>query len=549
LGDASAERYRRALDLCIADENVDGAIVVYTPQGASDPAEAAQAVIDVSKNTGKPILASWMGEEDVAEARRLLRRNNVPTFETPEQAVKAYLYMYQYKRNLELLYETPMELPIEQSPIKHHLKILARRAAAEGRIILTEGESKSFLESYGIPVVETRAAYSLEEAVATAKSIGYPVVMKILSPQITHKSDVGGVALGIESDEDLKCRYTEMMENVRQLAPEAKVLGVTIQKMIQHVDYELIVGSKKDRLFGSVILFGSGGIGVEVFADTAVGLPPLNQVLARRLMEGTRIYKVLKNGFRNRKPANMTLLEEILVKFSEMIVDFPEIREFDINPIVCAENTAVALDARAIIDRDVALSKYDPHRHLVISPYPAKYVTQWKAKDGRTVTLRPIRPEDEPMWLEMFENFSEETIRNRFFYLIKDTPHEVRVRYCNIDYDREIAIVGEMVEEGRRKIVGVVRLVIDPRARKGEFAVVVADPWQGLGIGTKMVDHIIGIAEDKNLERIEGVVLSRNTRMLDLCRKMGFQMKRRNHEEVEVALDLTVKTSSQGEHL
>jgi len=539
LGDASAERYRKALETCLADQNVDGAVVIYTPQGASDPADAAQAVVDASAKTGKPVLTSWMGEEDVAEARRLLSRNNVPTFATPEQAIKTYLYMYQYRRNLELLYETPEELPIEQSPIKHHLKVLARRAASEGRAILTEDESKRFLQSYGIPVVETRTASTLEEAVRLASSIGYPVVMKILSPQITHKSDVGGVMIGISSEEDLRNRYNEMMNNVRRSAPEAQILGVTIQKMILDVNYELIIGCKKDRLFGSVILFGSGGIGVEVFADRAIGLPPLNQVLARRLMERTRIYKVLKQGFRNRKPANMPALEESLVEFSQMIVDFPEIRELDINPLVCTGDSVIALDARVIIDKEVALTKHDPHQHLVISPYPLKYVTTYRTKDGRNVVLRPIRPEDEPMWLEMFENFSEQTIMNRFFQYIKDTPHEMRVRYCNIDYDREMAIVGEIVENGKRKIIGVVRLVIEPRGKKGEFAVVVADPWQGLGIGSKMVDHIIGIAEDKSLEKMEGVVLSRNTRMLELCRKLGFRLEKQNPEEVQVTLDLS----------
>lgn len=538
LGDASAERYRNALETCMADDNVDGAVVVYTPQGASDPVQAAQAVIDAASKTGKPVLTSWMGEEDVAEARRLLRRNNVPTFTMPEQAVKTYLYMYQYKRNLELLYETPEELPIDQSPIKHHLKVLARRAASEGRIVLTEDESKRFLESYGIHVVETRVAFTMEEAVSVASSMGYPVVMKILSPQITHKTDVGGVVVGIASDEDLRYRYTEMMDNVRKMVPEAKILGVTIQKMVQNVNYELILGCKKDRLFGSVILFGSGGVGVEVFADRAIGLPPLNQVLARRLMERTRIYKVLREGFRNKKPANMPLLEETVVKFSQMIVDFPEIRELDVNPLVCTENSVVALDARIILDREVTLFKHDPHQHLVITPYPAKYITNYVTKDGRTVVLRPIRPEDEPMWLEMFENFSEQTIMNRFFQYVRDTPHEMRVRYCNIDYDREMAIVGETIEGGKRKIVGVVRLVIEPRGKSGEFAVAVADPWQGVGIGSKMVDYIIGIAEDKNLERIDAVVLSRNTRMLELCRKLGFNLEKQNSGEVRVTLDL-----------
>lgn len=538
LGDADGDRYKNALRICEADTNVDGLVVIYTPQGASDPLNAARAVVEVAAQTQKPVLTSWMGEEDIGPARALLRKNRVPTFATPEQAVKTYLYMYQYSRNLELLYETPEEVPIEQSPIKYHLKALARRVAWEDRELLNEVESKRFLESYGIPVVDTRFALSINEAAMFGTELGYPVAMKIVSPEITHKTDVGGVRLGISSEAELRECYDAMIGDIKRRAPDVEILGVTIQKMVDDIDYELIVGSKKDRLFGSVILFGSGGIGVEIFADRAIGLPPLNQILARRMMEQTKIYNILKQGFRNRKPANMAQLEETMMKFSQLIVDFPEIKELDINPLVCGGNRVTALDARVIIDKRTSLSEPDPHEHLVISPYPSKYTTEWKARDGRMVLLRPIRPEDEPLWLEMFKNFSERTVRNRFFHLIKDTPHETRVRYCNIDYDREIAIVGEITEAGKRKIVGVVRLVIERTGKTGEFAVVVADPWQGIGIGSKMVDYVIGIAEDKKLDSIYGIVLVENTKMLRICREMGFRIEKQNEDEAKVVLDL-----------
>jgi acetyltransferase len=538
LGDAGGDRYRIALQTCEADSNVDGLVVIYTPQGASDPLEAAKAVVEISNKTSKPILTSWMGEEDVAPARAYLRKNQVPTFATPEQAVKTYLYMYQYSRNLELLYETPEEVPIQESPLKYHLKTLVRRAACEGRELLDEHESKRFLECYEIPVAETHFASSVDEAVLLAAEVGYPVVMKIVSPQISHKTDVGGVVLGIESEQHLRSAHDALIVGVKKHVPDACIAGVTIQKMIGDVDYELILGSKKDRLFGSVILFGSGGIGVEVFADRAIGLPPLNQVLAKRLMEQTKVYRILKDGLRNRKPANMVQLQEVLVKLSQLIIDFPEIREIDVNPLACSNNMVIALDARIIIDKEVTLSEPGLHDHLVISPYPTKYTTEWKARDGRNIVLRPIKPEDEPLWLEMFKSFSERTVRNRFFYLIKDTPHETRVRYCNIDYDREIAVVGIVAEQGQRKIVGVVRLVVERGGKRGEFAVVIADPWQGIGVGSKMVDLIIGIAEDKKLDSIYGVVLPENSRMLRICREMGFRVEKQDEDEVKVVLDL-----------
>jgi len=280
-----------------------------------------------------------------------------------------------------------------------------------------------------------------------------------------------------------------------------------------------------------------GGVGVELFKDVAIGLPPLNQTLARRIMEETKVYQLLK-GYRNVPPANLKLIEEVMVRFSQMLVDFPQLKEVDVNPLFINEKEAFALDARVVIDKEQVFEKLKPHEHLVISPYPKKYETLWKLRDGRTVLLRPIKPEDEPLWLEMFQNFSEESIRYRFFHIIKDTPHEMRIRYCNIDYDREIAIVPELTENEKRKILGVVRVPILPDQKTGEVAVIVADPWQGLGLGSKMVDYMIEICKDKGLETIYGVMLSDNYRAIELFKKMGFATKYLGDDTVKATLNL-----------
>ena len=465
-----------------------------------------------------------MGHEEVEEANRVLNKNDIPTYSTPEQAVKTYLYMYQYKRNLELLYETPEELPVDSIPPKRPLMVIMRNAAKENREILTEMEAKQLLEDYNIPSVKTLVAKTADEAAFSASQIGYPVVLKILSPQIVHKTDAGGVELDISSAAELREAFENVMQRAKEYNPEAEIQGVTVQPMIKKRGYEIILGAKTDQLFGPVILFGMGGVGVELFKDVAIGLPPLNQTLARRIMEETKVFQLLR-GYRNVPPANLKVLEEVMVRFSQMIVDFPQLKEVDINPLFVDEAEALALDARIAIDKERVFTKLEPHEHLVISPYPKKYETLWKLRDGRTVLLRPIKPEDEPLWLEMFQNFSERSIRYRFFRLIKDTPHEVRVRYCNIDYDREIAIVAELTEDGQRKILGVARVPIEPDRKTGEIAVIVADPWQGLGLGSKMMDYTIEICKDKKLETIYGFMLSDNYRAVNLLKKMGFATK------------------------
>jgi acetyltransferase len=345
-----------------------------------------------------------MGYESSEEANHILSKNSIPTYSTPEEAIAAYMNMYQYKRNVELLYETPEELPVDSVPPKRPLEVILRNAAKENREILNEWEAKKILEYYDIPVVKTSVAKTADEAIALACQIGYPVVLKILSPQIIHKTEAGGVILDINSEDDLRKAYDQIMQNAKEYNPKAEIKGVIVQHMVKKKGYEVILGAKTDSLFGPVILFGMGGVGVEFFKDVSVGLPPLNQTLARRIMEETKVYQLLK-GYRNMPPANLKLLEEIMVQFSQMLVDFPQLKEVDINPLFIDEKEALALDARVVFDKEKVFAKIEPHEHLVISPYPKKYETLWKLRDGRSVLLRPIKPEDEPMWLEMFQSF------------------------------------------------------------------------------------------------------------------------------------------------
>jgi len=546
LGDAKADRYKAVLEACLNDENVDGVVIIYTAQAVAEPVEIAKSIVEVCKNRGyqsKTILTSFMGTGAVEEANRIFNQNSIPTYSTPEQAVKTYLYMYQYKRNLELLYETPEELPVDVAPPKRPIMVIMRNAAMENRELLNEAEAKKLLEYYDFPVVKTAVAKTPEEAAAIALQIGYPVVLKILSPQIIHKTEAGGVILDINSEAELREAFECIIERAKKYNPNAEILGVTVQPMVKKRGYEVIVGAKTDPLFGPVILFGMGGIGVELFKDFSIGLPPLNQTLVRRLMEETKVYQLLK-GYRNVPPANLKLLEELIVRFSQLLIDFPQLKEVDINPLLIDENDASIIDARIVIDREKIFQKLEPHQHLVISPYPKKYETLWKMRDGRTVLLRPIKPEDEPLWLEMFRNFSEESIRFRFFQIIKDTPHEVRVRYCNIDYDREIAIVAELTENGQRKILGVVRVSLEPDRKSGEIAFIVADPWQGLGLGTKMVDYTIEICKDMGVETIYGIMLPDNHRAINLTRKMGFTLKYMDDGTVKGILNLKEEESS-----
>jgi acetyltransferase len=538
LRNADTRRYIEAAEICLKDPGVDGLLVIYTPQDFAGAEELASALIAQAALTDKPLLTAWMGGREVQRGRALMVEQGIPAYETAEAAVRTYIYMTQYERNLQLLHETPAELPLDEAPPKNHLKALVLRSCREARFILTEENSWKFLRNYGIPVVPSRTAFTLEEALSHADGTGYPVVLKISSPDIIFRQDVGGVITGIDSVAALKVAYQRILDGVRQFAPRAAVHGVTVQKMVGHIDYELILGAKRDPHFGSVILFGMGGLGVELFRDFSVGLPPLNQALARQLMEETGVYRMLQ-GYRGKPPADFRQLEKILVGFSNMIVDFPEIREMDINPLAVCQGKAVALDARIILDQHCSIGKVSAFPHLVITPYPTRYVTPWRLSDGTEVILRPIRPEDEPLEHEMLTSVSEATIRSRFYQNFKNISHAMHVRSCHIDYDRDMAIVAEIRQDQKKRLIGIGSLAIDAdRGEKGEFAVIVHDDFGGRGLASKILDVLVGIASERGLKEFYGFVEPMNTKMAALCEKLGMTRQRISHDLVRVSLHM-----------
>jgi len=517
--DSDLKRYEEVIRIFLDDPGVDGILVIYTSQDTPRPKELAKAISDIAREAWKPMIAAWIGGKEVQEGKDILFQKAIPTYDTPEDAVKAYLTMYHYKKSLEIQYETPAELSINQAPAKNNLKAFIRRAVKQEKLILNEKESFRFLTTYGIPAVQAEITQSVEEAVSQAKHMGYPVVLKIVSPEIICRSDVGGVVTGIHSDEELRLEYERLLQRTEKYAPEARLEGIAVQRMIEKIDYEIFLGAKKDKDFGSVIVFGIGGVGIEIFKDFSIGLPPLNQTLARRLIEETGVYKMIQ-GSGLKPPADLRELEQIIVSFSNLISDFPEIYEMDVNPLAISKGHAFALAARIIIDKD-CLDYKSPYPHLVIAPYPTRYVMSWRDSDGTEVLLRPVKPEDEPLVHNMLSSLSKETLKERFFQVIRTITHEMLIRLCNIDYDREMTMAVEIKEGPNRTLIGLGGLMIEPDLKKGEYAVLVHDRYQGKGLGYKLMDILIGIAQEKGLEEFYGMVLSENKRMLHLCEKLG----------------------------
>jgi acetyltransferase len=521
LEEATPDRFKKVMEICLKDPNSDGLLIIYTPQGAADPFATAKIIVELSMQTTKPLLTSLICRDACSSARHILEENRVPAFSTPEEAVSAFMCMYSYTQNLELLYQTPEELSLEFS-IPIYLKEVLRRAFNEGRTVLSQPEALSFLKAYNIQAIETLVAATPDEAETIASELGYPVVMKTLFPQKKQRSNVVRTILNVWSAAEVKNFFRELTEQAEHISPKPEHPAVAIQPMVRNREYELRIASTRDPLFGQVILFGTGGVSPEILKDVSIGFPPLNQVLARRLMERTAIFKSLESGGQS---SNIKLLEETIIKFSQLVIDFPEIREIDINPLIVSERSATAVNARIVIDREkMMMRQAQPHEHLVIAPYPKKYVSQWKMKDGTTVLLRPIKPEDEILFNALFKSLTEETMRLRFFQIIKELSHETLTRYCNLDYDREIAIVAEL-QKDERKIVGVARLILEPNGKSGEFAVVVGDQWQGLGLGSKLIDYIVDVGRDMALSQVFGHVISSNYRMVDLCARKGFKME------------------------
>ncbi len=533
--EAPLARFKNVMEICLKDAKSSGFLVIYTHQGTAKPVELAKTIIDIAKRTSKPILTVLMSEDkNCRKARRILQSNGIPSFASPEEGVSTFIYMYNYTQNQELLYQTPESLSVDQ-PNLTSLKGTLRKAFHEGRKFLSLPDSMSFLEAYKIPTVKMIIARTREEAIEAAAKIGYPVVLKALSPQISHKSKIGGVILNVCSKRETKSLFREIADRVKNYNRAFEFQGVAVQPMIRNKGYELIIGSKKDDQFDSLILFGMGGTAAELFKDVSIGFPPLNQTLARRLMENTTIYKYAKS---NGHPLCFSLIEEILVKFSHLVTDFPEIKEIDINPLIASEKSIIAVDARVVLDWERMIREVAEHQdNSLIACYPKKYIADRRLKNGIKVLLHPVKPEDERRFNEFLMALSVESMRFRFFEIIKEMSHERLTRCCNLDYDREIAVVAELDDE-KKPIVGAVRLIVDPNGKSGEFAVLVSDQLQGLGLGSKLMDLLVEIGKDMRVNKIYGYVSTNNYKMLQLCKKKGFKMETFDEETTKASLTL-----------
>ena len=537
IGDASPERYAKALEIASKDPHSDGMLVILTPQAMTDPTRIAEQLKPLAKQEGKPVIASWMGGVDVAAGEEILNRANIPTFPYPDTAARAFNYMWRYSYNLRGLYETPAlpEYSGDWVPDRKTAEILIQDTRQKGRTILSEFDSKQVLTAYGIPVTQTKIARTEAEALEAAETIGYPVVLKLYSETITHKTDVGGVQLNLCGVDNVKHAFQAIQKSVTEKAGAEHFQGVTVQPMIQPKDaYELILGSSLDPQFGPVLLFGTGGQLVEVFKDRSLALPPLNTTLARRMMEQTKIYKALK-GVRGRTPVDLAALEQLLVRFAALVVEQRWIKEIDINPLLVSADGLMALDARVVVhglevkERDIPKS--------AIRAYPARYVAPWTMKDGTNVTIRPIRPEDEPAMVHFHETLSERSVYYRYFHLInleQRTAHERLMRNCFIDYDREMALVAERRNPatGETEILGVGRMSKVFGANEAEIAVVVSDAWQGRGLGKELVARMVIVGADEKLDRLVADILPENTEIQRLCEKLGFTLKHSIEDEL-----------------
>ncbi|WP_435011433.1 bifunctional acetate--CoA ligase family protein/GNAT family N-acetyltransferase [Tundrisphaera lichenicola] len=544
LGDADPARFARALEVAAKDPGSDGLLVILTPQAMTDPTGTAEALKPYAKVAGKPVLASWMGGAQVAAGEEILDRAGIPTFAYPDTAARVFTAMARHAANLRALYETPT-LPPEsddEAEAKARGDVLLQAALDEGRTLLDEFESKQLLAAHGLPTVETRVATDEEQAVEAAEAIGYPVVVKLYSRVITHKTEFGGVRLNLVDAYAVREAFRNIAASVDQMAPPGAMLGVTVQPMVRLEGLELIVGSSIDTQFGPVLLFGSGGRLVEVYRDRSLALPPLTSTLARRLMERTRIFEALK-GVRGRKPVDLEALEQLLVRFSRMIVERPRIKEVDINPLLASPEGLLALDARVILHGpDVPDDKLP---RPAIRPYPTRYVTPWVTKEGSPVVIRPIRAEDEPLLVKFHETLSERSVALRYFHPIKlsrRVAHDRLTRICFNDYDREMALVVDRKEPwaGTHEILGVGRLSKIPGSTEAEFALLVGDHHQARGIGSELLRRLLAIARDESITRVTAEILADNREMQRVCEKLGFQLERSIEDSiVRAAIDLT----------
>ncbi len=526
LGDAPAERYQQALSTVFSEPEVDAVLAILTPQAMSDPLRAARAALDAARGSGNPrhklLIACWMGGKQVAEARQLFETERAVQFHTPEAAVEAFHYLARYQDSQKLLLEVPGPLGAQEPSDVRGAELIIEGALAERRELLSALEAKALLSAFGIPVTPASLVQSSNEALVAAESLGFPVVLKIESPQIIHKSEVRGVVLNVGDASAVRAEYTGLLDRTKKLAPHAKIRGVLVEPMCRKPHgRELIVGAFRDPVFGPVLTFGLGGVAVELLGDRGVALPPLNPLLARRLIDKTRAAKFL-GAYRQYPPVDRDSLVHVLLAVSEMVCELPHLVEIDINPLIVDEQGAVAVDARVRISRPSP--GLGPYRHMAIHPYPAHLVSVFQLPDGTDVTLRPIRPEDAEMEAEFVKNLSAEAKYMRFMAALSELPPVMLARLTQIDYDREMALVATLRQANADVEIGVARYYTNPDGESCEFALVVADAWQKRGIGSQLMDRLIRVAVARGLRYMSGVVFSRNASMLALMRSLGFSL-------------------------
>jgi len=526
-GDATPERYRDAIMAVTHDANVDSTLVMLSPQAMTDPMAVAQAIIEVADKLNRSLICCWMGEDQVRSARKALEDAGIPAFRMPETAIELFHHISKYYRNQKLLLQTPEPTRQHGRPEAEGAKMLIEALLAERRKVLSEMESKAILRAFKVPVAQTMVARTATEALLLAEQIGFPIAMKVDSPDLSHKSDAGGVRLNIQNAPAVRNAYHDIIDTVQKRRPDAKINGVSIEPFLSRPNgRELMIGVFRDPIFGPVITFGAGGFDVEIFSDRSVALPPLNKFLAKDLIESTRASKIL-GQFHNMPPVDLDALKEVLLCISEMVCELPWIQELDINPLIVDENGAIAADARIVIDH-ASSSSGDRYAHMSIYPYPVHLIQEWQTNDGKVVTIRPIRPEDADMEQEFVKNMSDESRYYRFMDTMRELTQTMLVRFTQIDYDREMALVatiadkGADAKEGRDKQIGVARYVVNPDGESVEFALAVGDDWQKCGVGRKLMTALIECARMKGYRAVVGDVLSTNAKMFRLMTSLGF---------------------------
>ena len=523
IGDAPPDRYQKTLDICLADPGVDGAIVILTPQAMTRPTEVAEAVVAAAKNSKKPVITSWMGGGQVAAAREIFNSAHVPDFGTLENAVDAFSYLARYNKNQRLLLQTPSPLTRGQKePDREGARLIIESVLRESRNILTEPESMAVLNAFGVRTVQNSVARSANEALVIAESIGFPIAMKVLSTDISHKSDAGGVRLNIDSAQEVRGAYKQLIDSVSSKLPDATISGVTIERMHRSPNgRELMIGIIRDPVFGPVISFGSGGTAVEVMGDSVISLPPLNHRLSRDLIRRTKAAKLL-GAFRQMPAVDMDALVDTLLAVSSMACELPWIQEMDINPLIADESGVVAVDARIVVDYPKPST--DRYSHLAIHPYPTHLVRRLQLNDGTDIVVRPIRPEDAEMEDRFVRELSAESRYFRFMNQLQELSQEMLVRFTQIDYHHEMALIAVTTMNGEDRQIGVARYTTNLDKTSCEFALTVSDDWQHRGIGHILMKDLMDVARDRDLAEMQGQVLSNNSKMLDLVQTLGFRV-------------------------